>query len=147
LTGSARLLQDIYQLDQYAFENNKRKLQLSKTISLAQLSPFEFEQFRETGVLRFATPMELFDRDYRGHYLRLIHKVRVSTVALIPPSQGIHATLTASGLSRVVIGGDIFQTVLVRRDPQSIALSSPLNATVRSNLISVGIVSSFEHRS
>ena len=30
LTGSARLLQDIYQLDQYAFNTNKRKLQLSK---------------------------------------------------------------------------------------------------------------------
>src|SRR5262249_27934516 len=37
LTGSARLLQDIYQLDQYAFDTNKRKLQLTKTISLALL--------------------------------------------------------------------------------------------------------------
>jgi hypothetical protein len=39
LTGSARLLQDIYQLDQYAFDTNKRKQQLTKTISLAQLDP------------------------------------------------------------------------------------------------------------
>jgi hypothetical protein len=129
LTGSARLLQDIYQLDQHAFETNKRKLQLSKTISLAQLSPVEFQRFRETGLLRFATPMKMFDRDFPGHYLRLIHKARVSVVALIPPSAGIRATLTASGLSRVVIGGDIFQTMLVRRDPQSVALSSPMNAT------------------
>src|SRR5262249_33640604 len=41
LTGSARLLADIYQLDQYAFATNKRKLQLSRTISLAQLAPAE----------------------------------------------------------------------------------------------------------
>ena len=61
LTGSARLLQDIYQLDQYAFDTNQRKLQLTKTISLAQLAPIEFQQFRETGVITFATPMELFD--------------------------------------------------------------------------------------
>src|SRR5262249_22009733 len=53
LTGSARLLQDIYQLDQYAFETNKRKLQLTKTISLARMVPFEFQRFRETGVLPF----------------------------------------------------------------------------------------------
>src|SRR5207245_2332067 len=33
LTGSARLLQDIFQLDQHAFDTNKRKLQLTKTIS------------------------------------------------------------------------------------------------------------------
>lgn len=129
LTGSARMLQDLYQLDQFAFETNKRKLQLTKTISLAQLAPLEFQRFRETGVLTFATPMQLFDRDFPGHYLRLIKRVRTSVVALIPPYQGIRATLTASGLSRVVIGGDLFQPMTVRRDLESVALTSPLNAT------------------
>ena len=85
LTGSARLLQDIYQLDQYAFDTDKRKLQLSKTISLARLAPIEFQQFRENGVMTFATPMELFDRDFPGHYLRLIKRVRTAIIALIPP--------------------------------------------------------------
>jgi hypothetical protein len=42
LTDSARLLQDIYQLDQYAFESDKRKLNLSQTFSLARLAPQEF---------------------------------------------------------------------------------------------------------
>src|SRR6266536_2605163 len=72
LTGSARLLQDIYQLDQYAFSTNKPKLPLTKTISLSRLAPVEFQRFRETGVLPFATPMEMFDRGFPGHYLRLI---------------------------------------------------------------------------
>lgn len=129
LTGSARLLQDLYQLDQYAFETNKRKLQLSKTFDLAQLFPFEFQQFRETGVLVFPTSMEWFDRDFPGHYLRLIAQVRVSVVALIPPTEGIKATLTSSGISRVVIGGDRFQTVPIRRQPEQVALTSPMNAT------------------
>jgi hypothetical protein len=35
LTGSARLLQDIFQLDQFAFDTERRKQQLTKTISLA----------------------------------------------------------------------------------------------------------------
>lgn len=129
LTGSARLLQDIYQLDQYAFNTNKRKLQLVKTISLAVLAPAEFQRFRETGVMNFATPMDLFDRDFPGHYLRLIRRVRTSVIALIPPAQGIHATLSTTGLSRVVIGPDVFQTVPIRRDPEFVALSSPTNAT------------------
>src|SRR5260370_37062644 len=63
LTGSARLLQDIYQLDQYAFDANKRKLQLTKTISLARMAPAEFQPFRHTATMPFATPMETFDRD------------------------------------------------------------------------------------
>jgi Tc toxin complex TcA C-terminal TcB-binding domain len=129
LTGSARLLQDIYQLDQYAFDTNKRKLQLSKTFSLASLAPAEFQRFRETGVMIFATPMEMFDRDFPGHYLRLIRRVRTSVIALIPPTQGIHATLTSSGLTRTVIGPEVFQTVPIRRDPEFVALTSPFNAT------------------
>jgi hypothetical protein len=129
LTGSARLLEDIYQLDQYAFETDKRKLNLTHTFSMAQLDPFGFQQFRETGVLQFATPMKLFDQGFPGHYLRLIKRVRTSVVALIPPTQGIRATLIASGISRVVVGGDVFQNVVVRRDPESVALSSPVNAT------------------
>jgi len=128
LTSSARLLADITQLDQYAFETNKRKLQLSKTISLAQLAPAEFQLFRETGVMRFSTPMLMFDREFPGHYLRLIRRIKTSVIALIPPTFGIRATLSTSGVSRAVIGAN-FQTVTVRRDPQLVALSSPQDAT------------------
>jgi hypothetical protein len=129
LTGSARLLADLYQLDQYAFDTNKRKLAVTKTISLAQLAPAEFQQFRETGVLVFATPTELFDRDFPGHYLRLIRRVRTSVIALIPPVDGIKATLSNTGISRVVVGPEPFQTVTIRRDPETVALSNPIDAT------------------
>ncbi|HSE18100.1 MAG TPA: LamG-like jellyroll fold domain-containing protein [Pyrinomonadaceae bacterium] len=129
MTGSARLLRDIYQLDQYAFDTNKRKLQLTKVISLAQLAPVEFQRFRETGVMRFGTSMELFDRDFPGHYLRLISRVSTTVIALIPPVQGIRATLSTTGVSRVTIGGDNFQTAVIRRAPEMVALTSPTNAT------------------
>lgn len=130
LTGSARLLQDIYQLDQYAFETDRRKLQLTKTISLARLAPAEFQGFRETGEMLFSTPMELFDRDFPGHYLRLIKRVRTSIIALIPPNEGIKATLSTTGLSRVVTGqNNLFQTNEIARPPESVALTSPRDAT------------------
>ena len=130
ITGSARLLQDIYQLDQYAFETDQRKLQLSKTISLARLAPAEFQGFRETGEMLFSTPMELFDRDFPGHYLRLIKRVRTSIIALIPPNDGIKATLSTTGLSRVVTGqNNLFQTNEIARPPESVALTSPRDAT------------------
>jgi hypothetical protein len=129
LTGSVRLLKDITQLDQFAFETKKRKLQLAQTFSLAQLFPVEFQRFRETGSLPFATPVALFDQGFPGHYLRLTKRVRVSVVALISPTHGIRATLIASGVSRVVSGGDVFQTIVVRRDPELIAFTSPSNAT------------------
>jgi hypothetical protein len=129
LTGSARLTQDIYELDQYHFLTEKRKLQLTKTISLAQRFPVEFQGLRDTGVMRFVTRLMDFDRDFPGHYLRLIQKVSTSVIALIPPTQGIKATLSTTAATRVVIGPEVFQTTIVRRDPQSVALTSPTNAT------------------
>ena len=129
ITGSARLLQDIYQLDQYAFETNKRKLQLVEHFSLARLVPYEFQRFRDTGVLPFATSMSLFDQGFPGHYLRLIKRIRLSIVGLIPPTQGVRATLRAAGVSRVVAGKEVYKVIEVRRPTESIAFTSPNNAT------------------
>jgi peptidoglycan hydrolase-like protein with peptidoglycan-binding domain len=130
MTGSARLLQDIFQLDQFAFQTDRRRLQLTKTLSLSQLGPAEFQRFRDTGLLRFDTPLEMFDRDFPGHYLRLVRRVRCTVIALIPPAGGIKATLASGGISRVVVplaGG--FRRITIHRPPESIALTSPREAT------------------
>jgi hypothetical protein len=124
LTGSARLLQDLTELEQYAFETDRKKIRISRTLSLASLDPYGFEQFRRTGEFEFGTPMELFDRRYPGHYLRLVKGVNASVVALSPQG-GIGATLTASGKSRVVTGGDVFRTRTIARQPETITLSAP----------------------
>ena len=129
LTGSARLLRDITKLDQYAFTTDQRKQQLGITFSLARLDPFAFQQFRQTGALTFDTPQDYFDRRFPGQYLRLIKRVRTSVIALVPPTQGISATLSSSGISRVVTGGDIYQTRVIRRDPETIAFTAPVGAT------------------
>ena len=130
LTGSARLLADIYRLDQYRLESEQRKLQLTKTISLALLAPTEFQRFRKTGVMVFDTPMTLFDKDFPGHYLRLIKRVRTSVIALIPSVEGIKATLATTGLSRVdVIWSSRVKETHLMRFPEAVALSSPTNAT------------------
>jgi Tc toxin complex TcA C-terminal TcB-binding domain len=129
LTGSARLLQDIYRMDQFAFETDKRKLNLTQTFSLSKMTPFEFQRFKETGVLPFRTTINLFDRAFPGHYMRLIKQVRVSVVALIPPQLGIRATLRTVGSSWVVTGGDLFARKQLPSRSDLVALTSPVSAT------------------
>ena len=124
LTGSARLLKDIYQLDQHAFDTRQLKQSVSVTLDLAELFPFEFQQFRETGVLVFETPQDLIDRQFPGYYLCLIQQVTISVVALIPPTYGIRASITSAGISQTVVGGDTFQTVTLRQLPERLALTS-----------------------
>jgi hypothetical protein len=123
LTGSTRLLKDLSELDQYAFNTNSPKLQLSKTISLNEIAPEELMALRDRGIANFRTTQELFDRDYPGHYLRLIKKVNVTVIALNSPIKGIRATLTNGGVSRVWTGGTLFQERVINRYPEQIALS------------------------
>ena len=129
LTGSVRLLQDLTRLDEYAFETNRRKLQLSKTISLAQSFPTEFVRFRETGVVNFACQPEWFDQDFPGQYLRVLRRVRTSVIALVPPVEGIKARLSTAGTSHVTVDGTPFQTLALPRAQEMVALTSPINAT------------------
>jgi|GEM_PF-5589410 len=131
MTGSARLLQDITKLDQYAFDNTKRKLQMTKVISLGQLYPDAFQTFRETGVLNFDLTDRQFDYDFPGHYLRLINGVKVSVVGLIPVYDNIKATLTAATTSYTVINANnTFQKIPIRRlETEQVALTGASRAT------------------
>lgn len=122
LTGSARLLQDIYALDQHEFRTEQRKLEVQKTFSMADMDPVVLQVFRETGVLPFVTSLEEYDRDYPGQYLRLVKDVSVQVVALTPPVDGIKATLWSSGTSRVVVGDTVFRERTIRRSPEEIVL-------------------------
>ncbi len=133
LLGATQLQTDIVTLQNLKLTSAKRKLQLAKTISLRATMPAEFQTFRTGhGRLAFSTLMEWFDRDFPGHYLRLIKHVKVTVLALVPPMEGIHATLTNSGLSRVVVAppyAQAFQETTVRRNPESIALSAAYQAS------------------
>jgi hypothetical protein len=130
LTGSYRLLQDIAALEQYAFDTDKRKLQLSKTLSLAKQKSIEFQKLKSDGEITFATMQSDFDKDFPGQYLRLIKRVRVSVIALVPSIEGIKATLTCIGNSNVVIKNeDNFEVNRISRPSESISLTSTNNAT------------------
>jgi len=129
ITGSARLTQDLYTLDQYAFSSERRLLNLSQSFSLAQTMPVEFESFRRTGQLSFATPMAWFDDGFPGHYIRLVKRARLTVAALLPPTQGIRATLSNGGLSRVVTADPGYPTLIVRQDPQLAAYTAPVGST------------------
>jgi receptor-binding and translocation channel-forming TcA subunit of Tc toxin/ABC toxin-like protein/VCBS repeat protein len=131
LTGSARLAADLEALDQHAFESDRRRLQLSRTVSLLRLDPARFQLFRETGLMVFETPTELFDRDFPGHYMRVIRRVKTSVIALVPPTQGIRAELMNIRASKVTVpsGAGAMVPVSLGAAGQTVALTAPMNAS------------------
>jgi hypothetical protein len=132
LLGATQLQTDLMTLENIRLTYLQRRMQMSKTISLSQVMPAEFQAFKNTGQLLFSTLMNWFDRDFPGHYLRLIKNVNVTVVALIPPHDGVRAMLRNSGLSTVVVGPPYsagFTPKTMRRNPESVALSAPFQAT------------------
>ncbi|HYU32263.1 MAG TPA: neuraminidase-like domain-containing protein [Thermoanaerobaculia bacterium] len=130
LTGSARLVRDLETMDAFAFSQERRPLQLARTLSLSSFSPAEFQRFRETGLLWFDTPERLFDQDFPGQYMRRVRLVRVTLVALIPPAQGVRASLYNIGPSRVVAPGLAgMETKVLPPSYDMISFSAPAGAT------------------
>ncbi|MCD6322097.1 MAG: hypothetical protein J7L77_03615, partial [Clostridiales bacterium] len=131
LLGSDRLISDLVKLDEFKISNDKRSLQISKNISLAQMMPTEFSQFKQTGKLEFHTLKNWFDWDFPGHYMRLIKNVKMTIIALVPPTDGIHGMLSNNGTSNVIVKNDTgFVTKsAIRTFSDAIALDSPYNET------------------
>lgn len=128
LLSGDQLLLDINRLDDHYVNNNARKLEITKHISLAGMAPEALIALKSNGVTTFATPMSWYDRDFPGHYQRIIKSVKVSVLALIPPAAGIKATLSTTSTSRVILDPlDPIPEPVSRI--QSVALSAPSNAT------------------
>jgi hypothetical protein len=131
LLGAERLLTDLTKLDAFKLATERRRQQISKTVSLARLLPLELVEFRRSGTITFNTLMEWFDDDFQGHYLRLIKNVRVTVLAIVPPIDGIHAMLQNTGESSVVVTEDGGLTFMKKRAMRNfgerISLDAPFN--------------------
>lgn len=76
-----------------------RPLEITKTISLAQIASDRLMQLKENGACDFDLPEMLFDLDYPGHYMRRIKLIRVTVSAPSLSSsatsgQNVNSTLT-----------------------------------------------------
>ena len=129
LLAGEKLLTDLNKLENYKIVTDRRALQISKSISLAQYFPLEFQTFRQTGRFVFNTSMEMFDWDFPGHYLRLIKGIKISVLALAPPVDGIHGALINEGISSVVVreNGEFKKKRAIRNFMERIILDSAIN--------------------
>lgn len=96
LAGEALRL-DLARLEKSALDQDSRYLEITKTISLARLDPIAFLQLRDTGRCQFTLGELLFDRDFPGHYFRIIKSVSLSIPAVVGPYETVNATLTQTG--------------------------------------------------
>ena len=95
LLAGETLNHDLRQMQASYLEQNNRRFELSRYISLATLDPAALQRLLATGACDFDLPESLFDNDYPGHYNRRILR---ASVTVVYPSPGkfdnVKATLT-----------------------------------------------------
>lgn len=105
LTAGERLQLDIDRLEKAHIEANGRRLEITRTISLALVDPLALVRLKERGSCEFEFGEALFDADFPGHYCRQVKAVSLSFPAVIGPYDNFNATLIQLG-HRTVLAPD-----------------------------------------
>ena len=105
LVAGEALQLDLQRMEKAYMDQDERKLEIEKVISLAQLDPQALQDLKNNGSCSFDLTEQDFDYDYPGHYCRQIKSISLSFPALLGPYQNIHATLTQTG-SKVLLQAD-----------------------------------------
>ena len=95
LLAGETLNHDLRSVQSSYLDQNRRRFELSRYVSLGALDPAALQRLLVSGACDFDLPESLFDNDYPGHYNR--HLLRVS-VTVVYPNPGkfdnVKATLT-----------------------------------------------------
>ncbi|MCF6442145.1 hemopexin repeat-containing protein [Pseudoalteromonas luteoviolacea] len=95
---------DLDRMDKAYMENNGRRLEITKSISLLELNPLALLDLQSKGECTFRLSEELFDYDFPGHYNRQLKTISVTFE--LPQGQKVNATLTQLN-SKLVMAPDI----------------------------------------
>jgi len=142
LFAGEALMLDLQHLEKAYMDQDERRLEITKPISLLQLDPKALTNLKNNGSCTFDLSEAMFDYDYPGHYCRQIKSISVSLPAIVGPYQTIQATLTqtshktllkpdASGVKYLLDSNQTSPyTSVLRQDGranQQIALSQGIN--------------------
>lgn len=93
LCAGEKLHLALHELEKSYLEENRRELELTKSISISLLNPLALLELKTTGKCNINIPEELFDLDYQGHYFRRIKSVSLSIPCIAGPYTTVNCTL------------------------------------------------------
>jgi hypothetical protein len=97
LLAGESLMMEVRRMEKAQTEQDSRFQEIEKTISMAETLPGALLLLQTLGEAEFQLREELFDRDFPGHYARMIKAVTLFIKTEGDPPQEVHATLTQLG--------------------------------------------------
>ncbi|KAK5203125.1 hypothetical protein LTR96_011047 [Exophiala xenobiotica] len=93
LQASHQLYLALKSMDLAYQESRGHDYEMTKSVSLRQLNPYQLLTLRETGSCTFNVPEVAFDMDFPGHFYRRIKTVTLTVPCVVGPHIGVNATL------------------------------------------------------
>ena len=93
LQASHQLYLALKSMDAAYQESRGHDYEITKSISLRQMNPYQLLTLRETGSCTFDVPEVAFDTDFPGHFFRRIKTVSLTVPCIVGPHTGVNATL------------------------------------------------------
>ncbi len=93
LLAGEQLSHNLKRLEAAYFDQNKRELEITKRVSVAQLDPLALILLKETGSCTVFIPEVVFDLDYAGHYFRRLKNLEISIPCVVGPHANVSCTL------------------------------------------------------
>jgi hypothetical protein len=93
LVSGDKLQLALRQLERSYLEQNRRELELTKSVSLALLNPLALIELRQTGRCYVSIPEEIFDLDFQGHYFRRLKAVSLTVPCVAGPYTTVNCSL------------------------------------------------------
>jgi hypothetical protein len=106
LTAGEGLMLALSQMETQVVLNNRRELEIEKTISLRELNPIAFLDLIKKGTCLFEFTEELFDRDFPGHYKRKIKTLSISITDKSDKFINLNGSLTQTN-NQIVVKPDL----------------------------------------
>ena len=97
LLAGDRLTADLRRMEAFYLDTNRRRLELTRSFSLAAIDPMALVQLRTTGSCSVTLDEWLYDLDHPGHYQRRLRAVAMSVPRVTGPYTNVNATLTLTG--------------------------------------------------
>ena len=97
LLAGHKLSMSLRKMEQGFMNQNYRRYELSKSVSLAREFPRAFLQLRYSDGCAVSLPEELFTKDYPSHYCRMIRSVALTIPCVVGPHTNINCTLRLMG--------------------------------------------------
>lgn len=133
LLSGDKLMNDLHRMESSFYDKHKRKLELTKHISLRQFFPMKLIELKVNGTCQLSLPEWLFNMDYPGHYNRRIKSVSITIPCIVGPYTGVHCTLSLSSseirISNLVGSGYAFE----EDDPRRLQLFGAIKSIATSH--------------